>query len=122
MNAYGYPSLHQRIIHSRSTTPTPILNHMPNSHGNYRKYEQICLEKAVIAVEQGKSLRQVSEMYGVPRSTLHDHYVGKHQMGSKSGPKPYLTIEEEEELVSFLEKSATIGYPYTCKHVLSLVE
>ena len=77
MYAYGYPSLHQRIIHSRSTTPTPTLNPTPNSRGNYRKYEQICLEKAVIAAEQGKSLRQVSEMYGVPRSTLHDHYVGK---------------------------------------------
>ena len=116
MYAYGYPSLHQRIIYSRSTTPTLTLNPTPNSSGNYRKYEQICLEKAVIAVEQGKSL-----MYGVPRSTLHDHYVGKHQMGSKSGPKPYLTIEEEEELVSFLDKSDTIGYPSTRKHVLSLV-
>ena len=122
MYAYGYPSLDQRIIHSRSTTPTPTLSPTPNSRGNYRKYEQICLEKAVIAVEQGKSLRQVSEMYGVPCSTLHNHYVGKHQMGSKSGPKPYLTIEEEEELVSFLDKSDTIGYPSTRKHVLSLVQ
>ena len=43
-------------------------------------------------------------------------------MGSVSGSKPYLTIEGEEELVSFLETSATIGYPYTCKRVLSLVQ
>ena len=42
-------------------------------------------------------------------------------MDSKPGRKPYLTVEEEEELVSFLLKSAKIGYAHTRKEVLSLV-
>ena len=35
---------------------------------------------------------------------------------------PYLSIEEEEELVSFLLKCAEIGYAHTRPQVLSLVQ
>ena len=61
-------------------------------------------------------------MYGVPCSTLHDHCIEKSQHDSKYGPKPNLTIGEEEELVSFLDVHCRIGYPYTQKHVLSIVQ
>ena len=41
-------------------------------------------------------------MFGVPRSTLHDHVSGKLEQFAEQGPKPYLkTEEEEEELASF---------------------
>ena len=61
-------------------------------------------------------------MYWVPRSTLYDHCVGRSQQDSRCGPKPYLTVGEEEELVRFLDVHCRIGYPYTRKHVLSIVQ
>ena len=50
--------------------------------------------------------------YGVPRSTLQDRVSGRVELGCKPGKKPYLTIEEEEEVVSFLLKCAKIGYAH----------
>ena len=79
------------------------------------------MEKAVKAVHHGISLRKASLMYNVPRSTLYDRATGRVAMDSKPGRRPYLTVEEEEELVSFLLKSAKIGYAHTRKEVLSLV-
>ena len=51
-------------------------------------------------------------MYGLPHSTLSEHVSGKWLPGGRSGD-PYLTVEEEEELVSFLVQTATIGYRHT---------
>ena len=59
-------------------------------------------------------------MYGIPRSTLHDHVSGR-VTHSKPGPKPYLSLEEEE-LANFLLKCARIGYPKTREQVLALVQ
>lgn len=74
------------------------------------------MEKAVEAVHRGKlTPRKASLMYNVPRSTLHDQVSGKIDMNSRPGRCPYLDIEEEEELVSFLFKCATIGYAHTRK-------
>ena len=54
-------------------------------------------------------------MYEILRSTfkLHDHVIGQVEHGPLPGPSPYLTREEEEELVAFLIHCAGIGYPHT---------
>ena len=59
------------------------------------------LDKAVVAVEKGMSIRGAAERFGIPRSTLYDHATGRIQPHAKPGPTPYLIIEEEEELASF---------------------
>ena len=87
--------------------------------GTYQSYDKVGLERAIDAVEQGEYYRRAVEMYWVQRSTLHDHCVDKSQHDSKCGPKSYLTIGEEEELVRF---HCRIGYPYTQNHVLSIVQ
>ena len=80
------------------------------------------MEKAVKAVHTGDlTLRKASLMYNVPRSTLHDRVSGRIAMDSRPGRQPFLTMEEEEELVSFLLKCATIGYAHTRKEVLILM-
>ena len=61
-------------------------------------------------------------MYGIPRSTLHDHVSGKVAYGAKCGPDPYLDLEEEEELASFLIRSAEVGYPHTKIQTFALVQ
>ena len=64
------------------------------------------MEKLITAVEhEGIGLRQAVEMYAIPWSTLHDHVTGKIEHGALSGPRPYLTKDEEEELV----RNATVN-------------
>ena len=43
-------------------------------------------------IDKGLSIRKVSDMYGIPRSTLHDHVSGKVAYGAKRGPDPYLDL------------------------------
>ena len=93
-----------------------------SSRGKYRNWDEARLMNAMTAVEQGVSLRRAAEMYRVPKSTLYDHVSGKVAFGARSGPDPYLSIEEEEELFSFLIQVAKIGYPHTKKQVLALVQ
>ena len=80
------------------------------------------MQNAMIAVEKGEPVRRAAEMFNVPKSTLHDHITGKVMFGARSGPDPYLSLEEEEELASFLVQTAKIGYPHTKKQILSLVQ
>jgi len=81
------------------------------------------MEQAMAAVEQtGTSIREAAKMFSVPPSTLYDRVSGKVSHGKKSGPIPYLTFAEEEELISFLKKCADIGYPHTKPQVLALVQ
>ena len=68
------------------------------------------MEKAAAAVEVGMLLHNASEIYQVQKSTLHDRVTGTVIFGAKSGPSPYLTSEEEEELLHFLLKCSDIGY------------
>ena len=77
---------------------------------------------AMQAVEEGESIRRAAEMYSIPKSTLHDHVRGKVEFGARSGPDPYLTVAEEEELCNFLVQVASIGYPRTKQQVLGIVE
>ena len=65
--------------------------------------------KFVISGKMG--INRAADQYGVPRSTLKDRVSGRH--GTRSGPQPYLSYEEEEELVTYLIKCVEIGYPKT---------
>ena len=67
-------------------------------------------------------MRRAALAYGIPRSTLHDHYKGKIGPDARPGPEPYLSIEEEEELTNFLIKCSRIGYPKTRQQVLGIVQ
>ena len=62
-----------------------------------------------------------SDQYGVPRTTLKDRLSGKVAPGANPGPIPYLTSEEEDELVEHLLTCADIGYPKTKQEVLAIV-
>ena len=88
----------------------------------YGIWTQESLDKAVIAVEKGTSIRKAAEMHGIPRSTLHDHVSGRVEMYRKPGPCPYLSSKEEEELATFLVKCAEMGYPHTRQQVLGIVQ
>jgi len=81
------------------------------------------MQKAISSVEhEGISLRRATEMYGIPRSTLHDHVSGRIEHGALPGPNPCLTREEEEELIAFLICCAAIGYPHTRYQIMAIVQ
>ncbi len=80
------------------------------------------MEGAIAAVHTGQSIRKAAMMYNVPRSTLSDRITGKVDIGSRPGKKPYLMIQEEEEVVLFLKKCASIGYPFTKREAVALVQ
>ena len=80
------------------------------------------MQQAISAVEHGLSIRHAAEKFSVPRGTLHDYVSGKVQFGARSGPKTYLSLEEENELVCFIVRCAKIGYPKTKKQVLAIVQ
>ena len=79
------------------------------------------MEKALIAVESGMSIRRAAELHGIPRSTLHDHVSGRVKDLSRPGPQPYLS-SSEDELVVFLLKCAKMGYPHTRQQILAIVQ
>lgn len=117
------PPLSQRIVRSSSVAPPTISTSL---RGPCIWTPEI-LDAAKAEVEQGLSLWWASEKYNISRSTLHDHVSGKvkhgAKPGAKPGPDPYLSMDKETELVSFLVSCANIEYTeYTRKWTMLLVQ
>ena len=68
------------------------------------------------------SINKIAILYGVPRSTLHDHTCSRVEHGSKPAPAPYLNAKEEKVLADHLVTVAKIGYGKTRTEVKLLVE
>ena len=58
----------------------------------------------------------------ITRTTLQDRISGRVQHGKKPGPAPYLTLNEEKELVEYLLGSAELGYGKTRRKVKGIAE
>ena len=76
---------------------------------------------AMKAVEEGMGVNRAAEEFGVPRTTLKDRVAGRVDHGCKSGRTPYLSRDEEEELVDYLVTCSEIGYPKKREDVLGIV-
>ena len=50
---------------------------------------------AIEAVKNGEPLLRAAVTFGVPRTTLGDRIRGKVVHGTKCGPRPYLSPDEE---------------------------
>ena len=95
---------------------------MPSRPREYKKWNDTQLQKACQDVYKGQAVRRVALNYGIPKSTLHDRISGKVTLGAKSGPPSYLSAEEEDELVSFLNGCSSIGYARSKKQTITLVQ
>ena len=74
--------------------------------------------RAIEAVQKNEcTIREASEIYRVPKSTLHAGISGKVIHGTCSGPERYLTDIEESSLVKFLHKCFSIGFARSKKQV-----
>lgn len=72
-------------------------------------------------IYRGMSISKAAEIHGVPRTTLNDHVIGKVLPGSKCGAPTVLSVSEEQDLVDFLIKSASVGCGRTRKEVIDIV-
>ena len=67
-----------------------------------RQWTNDSMLRAMDAVKNGlMGQNRTALEYGVPCMTLKDRLSGKVVHGTNMGPKPYLTHEEEKELVDF---------------------
>ena len=79
--------------------------------------------QAMEAVKSGSiGMNRAAIEHGVPRTTLKDRLSGRVIHGTNIGPKPYLTQEEEKQLVEFLVNCCKMGYGKTRGEVLKIVE
>jgi hypothetical protein len=82
------------------------------SRGEYGKHteETVWLHNAMAAVKNGMSLRKAAEKFEVPWSKLSNKVNGKTAVVAKSGRKPYLNPEVENELVDKVKKASSMGF------------
>ena len=69
-----------------------------------------------------KGINRIALEFNVPRTALKDRITDQVVYGCNMGPKPYLTYEEENELVEFLMNCSKMGYGKTRQDVMKLVE
>ena len=112
----------RRWASSNARTETKSYAPIPLRPAKYKSWTEDNMARAITAVLDGVSIRSASELYNVPKSTLGDRISGRVLPGSKSGPQPYLSEQEENELATFLCRSAAIGYGRTRSEVISIVE
>ena len=67
------------------------------------------------------TVRRAALVYGIPKSTLHDRVSGKVNHEARVGAPKYLTDEEEEEVVKWLEGCAQVGCAKSVKDVRAIV-
>ena len=101
----------------RKGAPKPKLSN--NRPKKYRQWTKESMAGAMKSYLDGKmGMNRAADQYGVPRTTLKDRLSGRVTSGTNPGPVPYLTPEEEDEL---LLTCADIGYPKTKQEVLAIV-
>ena len=81
------------------------------------------MQTAIDAVKSSrKGVNRAALEFSVPHTILKDRITGRVVHGTKSGPKPYLTQQEEKELVDFLVRCSEMGYGKMRGEVHKIVE
>ena len=63
------------------------------------------------------SINSAAREHGVPTTTLKNRLSGRVVHGTNSGPVPYLSKVEEDELVDYLSEANKVGYGKTRRQV-----
>ena len=106
---------------------TKVQNAAKNSLSNRSSVRKLWTEAQMSGalksvLDDGVSRNKAAMMHGVPCSTLKDRLSGRVIHGRKPGPKPYLNVDEEQELADHLITASNIGYGKTRQDVFSIVE
>jgi len=88
-----------------------------------RQWYNRSMLKAPNAVRKGElGVNRAALQFSVSATTLKDHVAGRVVHGTNMRPKPYLSNEEEKELMEFLVECSKIGFGKTRREVMKLVE
>ena len=88
-----------------------------------KQWTEIQMLAAISSIQNdGLSGNRAADLQRVPRSTLKDRLSGRVIHGTKSGPKIYLSVDEENELEKYLLQASEIGYGKTRCDVKCIVE
>ena len=99
-----HPPLKERIIGKDSQTSNAFSHVEADRPSKYKIWNAENMAKAIAAVQKNEcTIREASEIYKVPKSTLYDRISGKVIHGTCSGPERYLSDSEEIGLVKFLK-------------------
>ena len=80
------------------------------------------MTRAIDAVKSGRmGTNRAALEYAVPQTMLIYRLAGRVIHGVKMGAKPYLSNQEEQELVEFLLNCVKMGYGKTRRDVLNIV-
>ena len=103
---------------SRDSTLQPA-NNRPKK---LRQWNEDSMRRAYEAVTNKEmGVNRAALEFKVPRTTLKDRVSLRVIHGCNMGPKPYLTQEEEKELVDFVLNCSKLGYGKTKQDVLQIV-
>ena len=91
-------------------------------HKNRSAVRKQWIEEQMSAALNSVKTEGLSDLYGVPRSTLKDQLSGRVVHGTKPGPRPYMSTGEETKLSSHLLQVAKMGFGQTRHDVKCLVE
>ncbi|KAG5862253.1 hypothetical protein JTB14_002584 [Gonioctena quinquepunctata] len=88
------------------------------------RYDLETMRNAIAAVRRGNTLREVSERFGVPKSTLRKYRnVGNiSDIHVGAGRKTFLKQEDEKALAKYLFESGKFGYGLTKWEILKFVK
>ena len=78
------------------------------------------MQAALNAVKSGTPVLRAAKEHGIPRQTLNDRVSGRVVHGTKPGPRPYLSSQEEKELSNF--DVAKAGYGKSRRQIKGLAE
>ena len=87
-----------------------------------KKWSNESMINAMEAMKKGSNIKRAAKEYAVPRTSLQDRILENVKHGKKPGPEPYLNVEEEKDLASFVEVVADIGFGKTRKQIKAMVE
>ena len=115
--------LKERVFRATKKRSTPLLTSQSLSRPEkYKLWSEERMQEALDAVHRGWSIRRAAEEHDVPRATLADRVSGRVLPGAISGPPKYLSRNEEDELVRFVLRCASIGYARSRKELIALVQ
>ena len=85
-------------------------------------YSEVQMKRATAAVRNGQPVRIAVKLYNVPGATLFDKIKGWTPIERKMGRDPYLTSEEEKQIVDWIHRCGRRSLPPKVDDIFNSVQ
>ena len=86
------------------------------------RQRELRIQKAVVALYNGMSVRKAASVYSLPKSTVHDAFYAPVTPRLSEHQKRALTNGEEKQILCLLRRYSDKGVPLTRQHVIEAVQ